>query len=315
MDSGFIFLEDFAYNIIIKSKAEKKGENFMGYDIFQFGSLCLDNTAMDVPQNPFCGGNGDVPLYYGDTSISIKQTTRAKAITWVKPHGLNLFIADRVLLTRANWDVLNKNGFVKGKEIVINGHYFRCRLPYVGENQMAQNEWNMALTIAGEEDSLWNCLNMYFWGAESFMDNPTFRVVRGWFSARYFGWSKPNNLNIGFRPVLEPLGSVVGVPNCKLDGTDFRFGSIPGGEGFCPILQPVGRNVFTDIPDGSQVEMYTLVEDGQPVHADDGFKNAAKLTLTDRYFGDEYLVHWVISNGVAVASQSLLPCERRGVIT
>lgn len=277
----------------------------MGYDIFRFGSLCLDNTAMDVPQNPIWGGDGDVPLYYGDASISIKQTAKTKVITWVKPHGLNLFIADRVLLTRANWDVLNRNGFVTGKGIVINGHWFRCRLPHVGKDKRAQNEWDLALTIAGEEDSLWNCFNMYFWGAESFSDDPRLRAIRGWNSARYWGRTEANNSNIGFRPVLEPLGSVVGVPNCKLDGTDFRLGSIPGGEGVCPILQPVGYNVFAGISDGSQVKMYSLVEDGRPVHANGSFKDATKLTLTDHYFGDEYLVSWTISNGVAVARKSL----------
>lgn len=281
----------------------------MKYDIFQFGSLCLNNTAMDVPQNPIWGG-GDVPLYYGDASISIKQTARAKGITWVKPHGLNLFIADRVLLNRASWDVLNRNGFVKGKEIVINGHWFRCRLPYVGETQMAQNEWDTALTIAGEKDSLWNCSNMYFWGAESSLDDPELRAIRGWNSARYWGSTGPKNFNIGFRPVLEPLGSVVGISNCKLEGTDFRLGSIPGGEGFCLILQPAVYDIFADIPNGSRVRMYTFMEDGSPIHIDGGFKDATKLKLTDRYFGDEYLVPWVISNGVAVASQSLLPCAK-----
>lgn len=51
--------------------------------------------------------------------------------------------------------------------------------------------------------------------------------------------------------------------------------------------------------------MYALTENGRPVHMDEQVKDITKLTLTDRYYGDEYLVPWVISNGVAVASQSL----------
>lgn len=42
---------------------------------------------------------------------------------------------------------------------------------------------------------------------------------------------------------------------------------------------------------------------------DEPVKDPSKLTLTDRYFGDEYLVPWVISNRVAVAKQSLF-CEQ-----
>lgn len=51
--------------------------------------------------------------------------------------------------------------------------------------------------------------------------------------------------------------------------------------------------------------MYAFTEDGRPIHMDEHIKDPTKLTLTDRYFGDEYLVPWVISNGVAVASRSL----------
>lgn len=32
----------------------------------------------------------------------------------------------------------------------------------------------------------------------------------------------------------------------------------------------------------------------------------SQLELTDRYYGDEYLIPWTISNGVAVADKSLL---------
>ena len=51
--------------------------------------------------------------------------------------------------------------------------------------------------------------------------------------------------------------------------------------------------------------MYTLVENGRPIHMDEPVRDLSKLTLTDRYFGDEYLLPWVISNGVAVAARAL----------
>lgn len=104
-----------------------------------------------------------------------------------------------------------------------------------------------------------------------------------------------------FVPLLNLWPLTPRPPNIKLDGMDFQLASLPRG-GFCPILQPVNKDVFTNILVGHQVQMYTFMEDGCPVHLDEAVKGVCKLTLTDRYFGNEYLVPWTISNGVAVAS-------------
>ena len=50
--------------------------------------------------------------------------------------------------------------------------------------------------------------------------------------------------------------------------------------------------------------MYTFLEGGKPIHVGATVKDISKLTLADSYYGDEYLVPWVISNGIAIASQS-----------
>lgn len=51
--------------------------------------------------------------------------------------------------------------------------------------------------------------------------------------------------------------------------------------------------------------MYTFLNNGHPIPFGEPVKDASKLTLTDRYFGDEYLIPWTISNGIAVASHLL----------
>lgn len=56
--------------------------------------------------------------------------------------------------------------------------------------------------------------------------------------------------------------------------------------------------------------MYTLMENGHPIHMDEQVRSVTKLTLTDHYFGDEFLIPWVISNGVAVVNQSLPQQEK-----
>ena len=51
--------------------------------------------------------------------------------------------------------------------------------------------------------------------------------------------------------------------------------------------------------------MYTVTENGLPIHMDESVKDPSRLTLTDHYYGDEFLIPWTISNGVAVASTSV----------
>ena len=41
----------------------------MGYSVFKFGALYLDDKAQPVPQKPERGG--DIPLYDGQATISI----------------------------------------------------------------------------------------------------------------------------------------------------------------------------------------------------------------------------------------------------
>lgn len=60
------------------------------------------------------------------------------------------------------------------------------------------------------------------------------------------------------------------------------------------------------IPDGSHIKMYTAVQNGQPIQFVDKVKSLFGIKLTDQYFGDEYLISWTVSNGVAVADKPLL---------
>ena len=279
----------------------------MGYSIFKFGAIYLDDKIQLIPQRPERAG--DIPQYDGRATISIGLAGKEESITWVKPDGLSLLIADRALLTNASWDDLDKNGLVRAKPILIDGQYFRCRLLQVGKDKDTPNEWDKAIHETGEKNSLWHWSGMYFFGADipAYSTLP-YCVVRGYRLAN--GWytipATNRYVDVGFRPALEPLLSDDPIPNINLDGINFQLSSLPGGEGFCPILQPAQGNVFKDVPAGGKVRMYTVLEGGKPIHFGATVEDANKLTLTDRYFGDEYLVPWVISNGIAVASQSLL---------
>ena len=276
----------------------------MGHSIFKFGALYLGNNIRHVPQVPT--DDGDVPQHEGQT-ISIGAARGGEAITWVKPDGLNLLIADRVLLAVTSWEDLSRNGFALGKRVLIDKQNFLCRLLQVGENINAPNEWDNILDKTNEENSLWHWKDMFFWGQEVSACVASTRAVRGYSSARYWGYyhAPYRHVNVGFRPALEPLPSDTPTPNIKLDDIDFQLTSLPGGN-FCPILQPVDKDVFSAITVGSEVRMYTFLYNGHPIPFGEPVKDASKLTLTDRYFGDEYLIPWTISNGVAVVNKSLI---------
>ena len=277
----------------------------MCYSSFEFGVLYLGNKIQYTPQIPT--SIGDVPQYDGQATISIGAAKNKKNITWVKPDGQNILISDRVLLVTVSWDDLERNGMVNGKLIVIDGQFFNCRLLQVSKSDGVPNEWDKILDETGEDDTLWHWNNACFWGQEKPTDVASRRAVRGYFSARYWNSNTATNryVSVGFRPALEPLPSDTPTPNIKLDGIDFQLTSLPGGN-FCPILQPVNKDVFSDIMVGSEVRMYTFLNNGHPIPFGEPVKDASKLTLTDRYFGDEYLIPWTISNGVAVVNKSLI---------
>lgn len=283
-----------------KAKAKRKEAILVGYDVFKFGALYWNDDVQPIPQNP--SYTGDIPQYDNIKAISIKEAEQK--ITWIKPYGLNLLVADRVLMANASWEDLQRSGLDKGIPILVGGQRFLCRMPQVGLLG-DENEWDQILDITGEDDSLWHWYKMYFWGR----DNASGKIhqARGFVAARKWanGEGTIRYFSYGFRPVLEPMGSNMATNKYKLDGVDFRLSSIPGGDGYCPVLQPVNRNALACIPNGHRLKMYTLMEDGRPVHFGATIKDVSKLTLTDRYYGDEYLVPWTISNGIAVASQSM----------
>ena len=275
----------------------------MGYSIFRFGALYTKDEIQPFPQNP--REDGDIPQYTQRSKISIGATGKEEPIAWIKPNGMNIFVADRILLGCVPWKQLKHFGFIAGKEIIINRQRFLCRLPHLRSQGGGPDEWRKILKETDDSDSTWPGRRAYFWGAEAQDDKET--------TAMFCGYHKPHFIHhdattwrskyLGFRPVLEPLGHDGLFRSIKLDGVSFQLSSIPGGEGYCPVLTPTSKDAFSGIPDGSQVKMYSLSEDGQPVHFWELGKDAAKLELTDQYFGDEYLLPWTISNGIAVAER------------
>lgn len=163
-------------------------------NIIKLGSLFLDGRPVETGMQ-----------YVPSQTIEVGEMTPSKEIGWVAVNGL--LIADQCLLTNVNWDDLDVQGLVFGKEVTVQGLRFKIRLLKVGSKEDVPNEWDAALDAVGEDDTLWHWDHKFFWGQEPVSGSVSHRAIRGYTSARHWGWSDSSSRHalLGFRPALEPL--------------------------------------------------------------------------------------------------------------
>ena len=108
----------------------------------------------------------------------------------------------------------------------------------------------------------------------------------------------------------------------KLDGQWFQAIDAYGTSRtrvFWPTLKPIDKNgnydrsVFARLHAGDKILMYTLLMDDIPVNQflELGQKpveylKGAKLEITDKFFGKDYLIPWKINWGIAIADRPIL---------
>lgn len=163
-------------------------------NIIKLGSLFLDGRPVETGMQ-----------YVPSQTIEVGEMTPSKEIGWVAVNGL--LIADQCLLTNVSWDDLDVQGLVFGKEVTVQGLRFKIRLLKVGSKEDVPNEWDAALDAVGEDDTLWHWDHKFFWGQEPVSGSVSHRAIRGYTSARHWGWrtSSYRHALLGFRPALEPL--------------------------------------------------------------------------------------------------------------
>ena len=163
-------------------------------NIIKLGSLFLDGRPVETGMQ-----------YVPSQTIEVGEMTPSKEIGWVAGNGL--LIADQCLLTNVSWDDLDVQGLVFGKEVTVQGLRFKIRLLKVGSKEDVPNEWDAALDAVGEDDTLWHWDHKFFWGQEPVSGSVSHRAIRGYTSARHWGWSDSSSRHalLGFRPALEPL--------------------------------------------------------------------------------------------------------------
>ena len=170
----------------------------------------------------------------------------AKKLQWVKikDGDKTLLICDRVILVNVTWNDLNSAGWIFGKEVTIDGAKYKLRSLTGGSNYRntsdayaggtpTNNEWDRFITreevitglpapVSSDLDSnlnstdfssthnaLWNWAGVYTWCQETYSSNTSLRALRGFSSARYWGYDSAtiSFSFVGFRPVLEILNT------------------------------------------------------------------------------------------------------------
>lgn len=136
------------------------------YEVLQGGSLAVGGILKGIPEYPL--GVDFIPLYAGG-QIGIVPSTCGEKITWIKPKGMNLYVADRCLLVCVSRDDLVASGFDGTSSVIeIDGEKYISRILKVGDVlNKAPNEWDDFLDAIGtEDDDLLHWKGVYFWGQE-----------------------------------------------------------------------------------------------------------------------------------------------------
>lgn len=279
--------------------------------LHEFGTLYIQGASIKNPERP--SEFGDIPQY-NKGSIILGDTKPGMEIHWIELEELGILVSDRIILNKVNVDTLNTMGFLSGRKVFIDGVWYKCRL------LKDYSEWEDCLLFSNDSDSLWHYSKIYTILARQ--EHPDAYSVVGYDRARaQASVGKISRVVLcGFRPVLEPLttkGQLFGRP-FTLEGQQFCLVDIFACESstqFLPTLYAmdgtnIDRKPFAGIPDKTVIRMYSLLMDGEPVPIYKrkvcGYKKGCSLTLTDRFYGEKYLIPWVVDNGKAVAARTVL---------
>ena len=263
------------------------------------GTYYFDLSAMRIPGtvNDALPDNTlhYVPFTYAGTVDAYKlmsemATTEEYAQQNKYPHSL--FIADYNVTHTVSWDDLNTKSLIFGKDYASGGVDYTLRAPSVGSDSTGwddsqrgvpqSNEWDTMLNKDSGYIQNWN--KMYLWGQDVSSDGASLRAVRGYHSARFWGYfsSSGQNVSLGFRPVLE-------VPN---PGT-------LGADGLKAVTLDLGGGKLG----GSSDAIHIIVKNGSAFTA----PASGGLTRPDENTGSYFM--WLDSNGTSYAPGASVPAD------
>ena len=239
------------------------------------GTYYFDLSGEDIPGTANSGNSVGaaslpdtslhyVPFTYAGTIEAYKltsemATTEAYAQQYKYAHSL--FIADYAVTHTVSWDDLNTKSLIFGKDYVAGGVDYTLRAPSVGSNYTGSGNSERGVPQSNECDTMlnkdsgyiqnWN--KMYSWGQDAFSGDASSRAIRGYVSARSYGWdaSSRRSASYGFRPVLEVLNpDTLGSDGMKVVTLDLGGGTLGGSSDAIYIIVKTGSEFTAPASNG-----------------------------------------------------------------
>ena len=239
------------------------------------GRYYFDLSAMDIPGTVNTGNIFGatslpdttlhyVPFTYAGTVNAYKLTTEmatTEEYAQKNKYPHSLFVADYAVTNDVSWDALNTADLIFGKNYASGGVDYTLRTPSAGSDCTGlddsqrgvpqSNEWDTMLNKDSGYIQNWN--RMFSWGQDVSPGGASYRVVRGYFSARFLNDKLAANSfpYIGFRPVLEVLNpDTLGSDGLKVVTLDLGGGTLGNSSEDIQIIVKNGESFTAPATEG-----------------------------------------------------------------
>ena len=194
-----------------------------------------------------------VPFTYAGTVNAYKLTTEmatTEEYAQKNKYPHSLFVADYVVTNDVSWNTLNTADLIFGKNYASGGVDYTLRAPSCGSGFTGSddsergtpqsNEWDAVLDKNSGYVKNWN--DIYSWGQDTSSYESSYRAIRGYASARYWGYYATYSYpGLGFRPVLEVLNpDELGSDGLKVVTLDLNGGKLGGSSDAIHIIVKTG---------------------------------------------------------------------------
>ena len=304
------------------------------------GRYYFDLSAMDIPGTANSGNSFGavslpdtslhyVPFIYAGT-IEAYKLTSAMATTeeyaQQNKYAHSLFVADYVVTNDVSWDTLNTANLIFGKDYASGGVDYTLRAPSVGsrytgsgESQRGtpqSNEWDRVLDK--DDGYIKNRNKVYSWGQDTTNFGRGFRAVRGYYSARhwYYYSSSYQNVDLGFRPVLEVLNpDTLGSDGLKSVTLDLGGGKLGGSTDTIQIIVKNGGAFAAPAsegltrPDGNTGSYFKWLGSDGNLYAPGESVPEVVTTLTAQWTVNPYTITYDLAGGTVEGNPNTYTIE------
>lgn len=293
---------------------------------FDLSAMGIPGTVNDaLPDNTL----HYVPFTYAGTVNAYKltsetATTEEYAQKNKYPHSL--FVADYVVTHTVSWNDLDTASLIFGKEYVAGGVDYTLRAPSVGSNYTGSgnsergvpqsNEWDTMLNKDSGYIQNWN--KMYSLGQDAFSGDASRRAVRGYHSARYWGYNYATGSYsiLGFRPVLEVLNpDTLGSDGLKSVTLDLGGGKLGGSTDTIQIIVKNGSKFTAPAsdgmtrPDGNTGSYFKWLGSDGNLYAPGESVPEVVTTLTAQWTVHQYTITYDLAGGTAEGNPNTYTIE------